>query len=250
MMLMIFGVCFKLTAQTIISGKIKDTKGHPIAGASVSLKNTYDGATSDSTGNYHFSTTEKGDQIIAVTNVGYNSVEQKINIAAEPIKLDLAMKEQLNELKAVTITAGSFAAGDNKRGAVLSSIDVATTAGSNADITAALKTLPGAQQVGEQEGLFVRGGAGYEAKQYIDGTLVNNPYNASVPDIASRGRFSPFLFKGTVFSTGGYSALYGQALSAVVLLESINRDLPEKSEIDATISPLVVGVGTQQLGER
>ena len=247
LMLMMFGVCFRLTAQTIISGKIKDTKGHAIAGASVSLKNTYDGATSDSTGNYHFTTTEKGEQIIAVTNVGYNSAGQKITISGEPIKLDIALKEQLNELKAVTITAGSFAAGDNKRGAVLSSIDVATTAGSNADITTALKTLPGAQQIGEQEGLFVRGGAGYEAKQYIDGTLVNNPYNSSVPDIASRGRFSPFLFKGTVFSTGGYSALYGQALSAVVLLESI--DLPEKSEIDATFSPLVVGVGTQQLAK-
>jgi len=157
------------------------------------------------------------------------------------------MKEQLSELKAVTITAGSFTAGDAKRGAVLSSLDVATTAGSNADITAALKTLPGAQQVGEQEGLFVRGGAGYEAKQYIDGTLVNNPYYSSVPDIAQRGRFSPFLFKGTVFSTGGYSALYGQALSSVVLLESI--DLPEKSEIDASISPILAGVGTQQLSK-
>lgn len=245
--LMLIGVCSKLTAQTIISGKIKDTKGHPIPGASVSLKNTYDGATSDSTGAYHFSTTEKGEQIFTVTSVGYNSYEQKLTVANDPIKLDVAIKEQLNELKAVTITAGSFAAGDSKRGAVLSSIDVATTAGSNADITAALKTLPGAQQVGEQEGLFVRGGAGYEAKQYIDGTLVNNPYYSSVPDIAQRGRFSPFLFKGTVFSTGGYSALYGQALSSVVLLESI--DLPEKSEIDASISPLVVGLGTQQLAK-
>ena len=241
------GISCGLTAQVIISGRVKDTKGHPIAGASISLKDTYDGATSDSTGAFHFTTAEKGEHVLTVTNVGYNSFEQKINIANQAMKIEASLKEQLNELKAVTITAGSFAAGDSKRGAVLSSIDVATTAGSNADITAALKTLPGAQQVGEQEGLFVRGGAGYEAKQYIDGTLVNNPYYSSVPDIAQRGRFSPFLFKGTVFSTGGYSALYGQALSSVVLLESI--DLPEKSEIDATISPLVVGLGTQQLAK-
>ncbi len=174
-------------------------------------------------------------------------MSNKITLAGTPIVLNINIKETLDELKAVTITAGSFSAGDAKRGAVLSSIDVATTAGSNADITAALKTLPGAQQVGEQEGLFVRGGAGYEAKQYIDGTLVNNPYYTSVPDIAQRGRFSPFLFKGTVFSTGGYSALYGQALSSVVLLESI--DLPEKSEITASISPIIVGAGTQQLSK-
>jgi vitamin B12 transporter len=245
--MLLVGIGCKLSAQTTISGKVKDTKGHPIAGASITLKDTYDGATTDSLGIFKFTTTESGEHLLEVTNVGYNSFQQKILIGKEPIKLDIAIKEKLDELKAVTITAGAFAAGDSKRGAVLSSIDVATTAGSNADITAALKTLPGAQQVGEQEGLFVRGGAGYEAKQYIDGTLVNNPYYSSVPDIAQRGRFSPFLFKGTVFSTGGYSALYGQALSSVVLLESI--DLPQQSEIDATISPLVIGLGTQQLAK-
>src|SRR6185503_3302376 len=200
-----------LYAQTTLSGTVKDPKGHPIRGASITIKDSYDGATADSTGAFRFRTSEKGTMTLAITNIGYNPVEQPVNLTGEPITLHIVMKEQLSELKAVTITAGSFTAGDAKRGAVLSSLDVATTAGSNADITAALKTLPGAQQVGEQEGLFVRGGAGYEAKQYIDGTLVNNPYYTSVPDIAQRGRFSPFLFKGTVFSTGGYSALYGQA---------------------------------------
>ena len=232
-------------AQTAVSGKVKDNKGRPIPGASITIKDTYDGGTSDSTGRFNFKTTEKGAHILTVSSIGFKPIELNISIGAEPITTDILMKEEPNELKAVTITAGSFAAGDSKRGAVLNSLDIATTAGSNADITAALKTLPGAQQVGEQEGLFVRGGAGYEAKQYIDGTLVNNPYYSSVPDIASRGRFSPFLFKGTVFSTGGYSALYGQALSSVLLLESI--DLPEKSEIDASISPLFLGLGTQQL---
>src|SRR5450432_76509 len=236
-----------LPAQTLISGTVKDTKGHPVRGASISLKDSYDGAVSDSLGRFSFKSTEKGPFTLSATNIGYSSFEQQINLAGTAIILNISIKEQLDELKAVTITAGSFSAGDAKRGAVLSSIDIVTTAGSNADITAALKTLPGAQQIGETEGLFVRGGAGYEAKQYIDGTLVNNPYFTSVPDIAQRGRFSPFLFKGTVFSTGGYSALYGQALSSVVLLESI--DLPEKSEITASVSPIVVGAGTQQLAK-
>jgi len=236
-----------LQAQTLVSGTVKDGKGHPLRGASVTIKDSYDGATADSLGNFHFRSTETGTKTLSISNIGYNAIEQPITLAGTPIELRLVMKESLSELKAVTITAGSFTAGDARRGAVLSSLDVATTAGSNADITAALKTLPGAQQVGEQEGLFVRGGAGYEAKQYIDGTLVNNPYYSSVPDIAQRGRFSPFLFKGTVFSTGGYSALYGQALSSVVLLESI--DMPEKSEIDASISPIIAGIGTQQLAK-
>ena len=129
----------------------------------------------------------------------------------------------------------------------MTSLDIVTTGGANGDITAALKTLPGAQQIGEQEGLFVRGGAGYETKQFIDGTLVNNPYGTSVPDLASRGRFSPFLFKGTVFSTGGYSALYGQALSSALILESI--DLPDQSQASASISSVFLGAGYQQLAK-
>ena len=235
------------SAQTTVSGTVKDNRGRPVPGVSLSIKDSYDGGTSDSTGHFSFKTTEKGDHILTASSIGYKPFEQPINIGSQLITLSLLLKEEPNELKAVTITAGSFAAGDTKRGAVLNSIDIATTAGSNADITAALKTLPGTQLMGEQEGLFVRGGAGYEAKQYIDGTLVNNPYYTSVPDISQRGRFSPFLFKGTVFSTGGYSALYGQALSSVLLLESI--DLPEKSEIDASISPLFWGAGTQQLAK-
>lgn len=241
--LLLPGVVF---CQVTVRGKVF-CKKEAVPGASITIKDTYDGTTSDSSGNFIFTTTEKGDQVLVVTAVGYKPFEQKITFSGQPLVLDIEMKEMVTELNAVTITAGTFQAGDKKRAAVLNSIDVATTAGSNADITAALKTLPGTQQVGEQEGLFVRGGAGYETKQFIDGNLVNNPYFTSVPDIASRGRFSPFLFKGTVFSTGGYSALYGQALSSVLLLESI--DLPDKSEINASITPLVWGLGTQQLAK-
>jgi hypothetical protein len=235
-------------AQVKISGTVKDHKGKPIPGVSITLKDTYDGTVSDSSGTFSFITSEKGEHTIDVTGVGYVEDSIAVNLKNESLVFHFELKEKLDELKAVIVTAGSFEASDRKRAVtVLNSIDIATTAGSNADITAALKTLPGAQQVGNQEGLFVRGGTGEETKQFIDGTLLNNPYFTSVPDIASRGRFSPFLFKGTVFSTGGYSALYGQALSSAVILESI--DLPDKSSATAAISPIVLGAGLQELSK-
>ncbi|MFP5039571.1 TonB-dependent receptor [Parasediminibacterium sp. JCM 36343] len=237
-----------LFAQTKINGIVKDNHGKPVAGASITIKDSYDGGVSDSIGRFVFKCYDKGTQTIIVKNIGYKTVQQPVALTGEALTLNFTLKEEINELKAVTVTAGSFEAGDKKRAAtVLSSLDVVTTGGANADITNAIKTLPGAQQVGEQEGLFVRGGTGYETKQFIDGTLVNNPYNASVPDIASRGRFSPFLFKGTVFSTGGYSALYGQALSSAVILETI--DLPDQSQASASISTVFVGAGLQELAK-
>jgi hypothetical protein len=165
----------------------------------------------------------------------------------KPVQLDLVLREEASELKAVVITAGSFEASDTKRTTVLNSIDIVTTASANADVTGALRTLPGAQQVGENEGLFVRGGTAEETKFFIDGTLVNNFFLSSVPNIAQRGRFSPFLFKGTVFSSGGYSALYGQALSAAVILES--EDLPDRSASNLGISTVGASAGYQHLAK-
>ncbi|MCK7559162.1 Plug domain-containing protein [Chitinophaga sedimenti] len=127
------------------------------------------------------------------------------------LPINISLKEVVSELKMVTISAGSFEASDDKKNTILKSLDIVTTGGANADIVAALKTLPGAQQVGEKEGLFVRGGTGYETQTFIDGMMVRNPFYSGMPNFAARGRFSPFLFKGTSFSSGGYSAQYGRA---------------------------------------
>ena len=76
-------IALQLYSQTIIQGKLKDNKGKPIPGASVSIKDSYDGAVADSLGNYKFSTTEKGDQTLIATNIGYKSFEQKITIGSD-----------------------------------------------------------------------------------------------------------------------------------------------------------------------
>ena len=234
-------------AQTIISGVIKDNK-HPINGATIAIKDSYDGGTSDSTGKFSFKTTEIGNQSLVVSAIGYKTLEQKINLDGTPQKLSISLKEEINEMRAVVITAGAFEASDRKRTTVLNSIDIVTTASANADITGAIKTLPGSQQVGEQEGLFVRGGTAAESKIFIDGTLVNNFFYTSEPNIATRGRFSPFIFKGTVFSAGGYSALYGQALSSALILESI--DLPDQSSANFGVSFIGGSAGFQKLAKK
>src|SRR5919112_717232 len=94
-------------AQTTISGFIKD-KGHAIPGASITLKDTYDGATTDSTGFFKFETTEQGARTITITAVNYKPVEQDITIGKEAVTINLSLKEQIDELRAVMVTAGSF----------------------------------------------------------------------------------------------------------------------------------------------
>ena len=233
-------------SQYQITGKIA-SKNEPVAGASISIAGSYYGATADSTGRFSFHTPDSGTYIIIVTMIGHRTAEKSVHISKPVTTLDFDLKPEITEMNAVVITAGTFEASDKKRTTVLKSIDVVTTAGQQADIVAALKTLPGAQQVGEQEGLFVRGGTGAETKVFIDGMMVTNPFFSSVPGIAQRARFSPLLFKGTVFSSGGYSAQYGQGLSSALILESI--DLPSRSEVNMIISSAQMSVMGQKLNK-
>ncbi len=244
--LLIF-VSLAVSAQINISGKLTDTKNKPIKGASITIVDSYDGTTTDSLGNFSFQTSETGEKILNATMSGYSEYRSKLNIGKDNITQNISVKELITELNAVVISVGAFEASDKKKGTVLSSLDVVTTAGSQGDITGALKTLPGTQQVGESEGLFVRGGSATESKIFIDGSLVNNFFYSSLPGLSTRGRFNPFLFKGTVFSTGGYSALYGQALSAALILES--ADLPDRTEASLSISAIGLGGGIQKLAK-
>ena len=232
-------------AQITISGKVTDNKNKALKAVSITLVDTYDGTTTDSLGRFSFETTETGEKYLTASMAGYSPFKIKLTLGKENITQNISIKELITELNAVVITAGAFEASDRKKGTVLSSLDVVTTAGANGDIQGALKTLPGSQQVGESEGLFIRGGSATESKIFIDGSLVNNFFYSSLPGVSTRGRFNPFLFKGTVFSTGGYSALYGQALSAALILES--NDLPERTQADLSISAIGVGGGIQKL---
>ncbi len=243
---LLFG-SLKTNAQVIILGKVTDSKNKPAAGISITIKNSYDGATSDSVGNYSFTTEAKGNQILETSATGYKQFQQKINLNSDSQTINISLKELVTELNAVAITAGAFEASDQKKATVLNPIDIVTTASANGDVTGAIKTLPGTQQVGESEGLFVRGGSAAESKIFIDGTLINNFFYSSTPGIASRGRFNPFIFKGTIFTSGGYSALYGQALSSALILETI--DLPERSSASIGLSFLFAGGGYQSLAK-
>lgn len=233
-----------LMAQHKITGKVTDARKRPLPGVNIYIKGTYDGASSGADGAFTFSTTAKGDQVLVASLVGYQPMEQKVNIQ-ESVQLNLVLKEVISELKVVTISAGSFEASDEKKNTVLKPLDIVTTAGAGADIVNALKTLPGTQQTNDREGLFVRGGTGYETQAYIDGLLVRNPFFTSLPDNPGRGRFSPFLFKGTTFSSGGYSAQYGQALSSALILES--EDLPQRSSYSLGASVIGASAGLDEL---
>ncbi len=231
-----------LNAQQTLTGKISDKKGNPIIGANVFIKNSYYGSSTDTLGNFSFEFKKSNADTIVANYIGYNTYEKQISNFSDYKNIKIKLTESVNNINAVVISVGAFEASDVKKSATMTSLDIVTTASSEADLYGAYNTMPGTQNVGEEGGLFVRGGDGYEAKTYMDGMLVQKPYSASMPNLPSRSRFSPFLFGGTVFSTGGYSAEFGQALSSVLILDT--KGIADKNKTEITL--LSVGASASQ----
>ena len=211
---------YNLNAQQIIKGIVTDSRGDAVVGAVVYIKDTYLGTNTDSLGRFKLDINNTDTNVLIVSLIGYKPFEKQISNRPVNQQLNIKLKESTNNINAVFITAGAFDASDEKKSITMRPLDIVTTASGEGDIYGALNTMPGTQKVGEEGGLFVRGGEGYETKTYMDGMLVQKPYSSSMPDVPARGRFSPFLFDGTVFSTGGYSAEYGQALSSALILNT------------------------------
>ena len=233
-----------MNAQQIISGTVTDTKKVPIKGANVYLEGTYDGGTTNDKGEFSFETQETGNQNLIVSMISYDSYMQ-FGAISFLVDMNVILKEAINQLTGVTLTAGTFEAGDNSKVSVLKPLDIVTTAGAAGDFVGALQTLPGTSNVSEDGRLFVRGGQAGETQVFIDGLRVFQPFNATANNIPTRGRFSPFLFKGITFSTGGYSAEYGQALSSVLLLNT--TDEPDQEKTDISILSVGAGLGKTEI---
>jgi len=218
-------------AQQSIQGNITDRKGNPVSFANVYLDGSYDGCTTDTTGTFHLATTLSGKQIVIASFIGFEKQLLEVDLDTLYYPLTIILQEAVSELNEVVITAGIFSASDEKKSATLSSYDIASTASAVGDIYGAYATMPGSQKVGEEGKLFVRGGEGYETRTYMDGMLVQSPYFGSMPDIPTRGRFSPLLFSETLFSTGGYTAEYGHALSSIVDLTTNGLETEDKASV-------------------
>lgn len=220
--------------QTIISGKVLDEKGISLPGANIFIKGSFDGTSSDTSGEFTFETSESGDQLLVISMMGFKTRELPILLSGSRLEIDpINLIEEFNEMNTVTISAGAMEASDEKKSVILRPLDIVTTPSAMGDIVGAFQTLPGTSTVGNDGRLFVRGGDASEVGIFIDGMRVGNAYGTTAGNVPTRTRFNPNLFKGTFFSTGGYSAEFGQALSSTLALNT--KDLAIRSQGDLSI---------------
>lgn len=214
-----------INCQTTVEGKVTDGQTE-MPGVSLYFPSTFEGTSSNVDGTFSFSTSLSGDQWLHYQFLGFKQDSILIELDQKSTQINIKLEVAANKLAEVIVNAGVFEASDTRKTAILTPIDIVTT-GASGDLADALAILPGTTTQGETGQLIVRGGEASETQAVLNGLRIPKFYQGTVQDVPSRSRFSPFDFQGISFATGGFSVEYGEALSAVLALNT--PGMPEQS---------------------
>jgi hypothetical protein len=219
-----------------VEGIVLDEDGRGLPGVNVFLAGTVEGALTDSSGSFAFDASLAGPAELVALRDGRADHRQPVEVpTAAAVRIVLL---RLVQVAAITARAGGYTAGDEP-GAALTSLEVATTPGAQASVPLAIKALPGVQNVDDGSGLFVRGGDDSETRFFLNGAGVMDAVRPQEPTGSDAPQIDPFLLDRIFFSSGAFGVRYGDALSAVVDLETSGR--PER--LETSFEAHMAGVG-------
>ena len=173
---MLLGACvLSLSAQgrSLLSGKVLSSDKSVIDFATVYLKGTQYGCTTNEKGLYHLKA-PAGKYILTVSAIGFETVEKEVEILADGrSKQNVILKPSVTELDEVVVVSNGV--GRIKRSAFNAvAVDTRELQNSTKNLSEALQKLPGMKLresggVGSDMQLMVDGFSGKHVKVFIDG---------------------------------------------------------------------------------
>ena len=212
-----FTVCSFSQEKFTISGVVSDTKNkETLIGVSVYIKESKTGIISNEYGFYSI-TLPKGEYSISISYVGYETIEQKINLT-QNTKKNFLLSENSEMLEEIVII-------DNKKRVeirkpemsvnklTIQEIKEMPVIFGEVDIIKSILTLPGVTNAGEgQSGFNVRGGGADQNLVLLDeATIYNSSHLFGLFSV-----FNPDAIKDLKLYKGGIPARYGGRLSSIL----------------------------------
>ncbi|MCA0377419.1 MAG: TonB-dependent receptor [Gemmatimonadetes bacterium] len=233
-------------------GLVRTTDGRPIAAATVVVLETLDETRTDSIGRFALPSAHRGLATVVARGVGFVPATVDVTLPVDSALTFVLTARPPVLSQFVVVAAGEYTIGGGQT-ATLTPLDVVQTPGAAGNIARAIQTLPGAQGVDEGTGLFVRGGDVTETRVLVDDAWLLSPVRADNPTGHTTTTVNPFLLDRTVFSSGGFGAGYGNALSGLVRMESASAPLRRSGSVSASIGGVSAAFGarpTERLGVR
>ena len=208
-------------AQSSLTGTVVDNKDNPIGG--VHIKYGEQGSISNTDGQFEINILDSLPSFeLIFSSIGYKTKKMKVYHGEKDIVVIL--KDSAVLLEDITIRSAKYGRIGNYAAQTtpLKPLDIYTSPTALGDIIGAQKIMPGVQSNENDGRLIIQGGDVDEAKVYIDGLLLHKPYSLSSKNSSVRSRFSPDIFSGTSLQSAGFSAQFGNALSGVLSLNTLD----------------------------
>jgi hypothetical protein len=194
----------------------------PIPQVNITLQNDKRGTSTDSLGRYVLHVTP-GVRSLKFSHIGYRVQFTSISIGAgDSLRVDMTLNATSIPLDEVTVIADSLPVSRVRSlGAIVfSPIKLQNMSGAFGDIGKSLQVMPGVTSNNEMSSQFnVRGGTTFENLLLLNGIELIEPYHLRESPNTSVGIFNVSLLSRALFVPGGFTARYGDRLSAVVDLE-------------------------------
>ena len=165
-------------ASAWLSGKVMEKDSTAVAFATVYLKGTNYGCSTDNRGRFRFKV-PAGKHTLAVSLIGYRSAEKNIEVGRDMKNLTVVLQPAATELEAVVVTGGGVG---RVRRSPFNAVAVDTKALQNTtkSLSDALTKLPGVKLresggVGSDMQLMLDGFSGKHVKVFIDGVPQEGP---------------------------------------------------------------------------
>lgn len=219
-----YNLLFSQVSTATITGKVTDSTGlQPLTGISILVSGINYETLTDLNGTYIINDIPTGVYSLVASALGYKTVVKKnVRIAAHSLQyIDFHLSEKLALVPEVTIRPRNFQEDFNEfTGSLrLSKEEIKRIPGNLDDVVRSVSVLPGiAQMTNYRNDMIVRGGAPSENLFLVDGMIVPN-----INHFGSQGNTGGIMsyinmdyVNSVTFSTGGFSALYGDKISSVM----------------------------------
>ena len=206
---------YTAVAQISISGKVTDEKEAPIEFATIRVVGTAIGTNSNLKGEFSLSVAQCDTLLVEVSCIGYASIKRQYVKPKGKITLNAKLYPKSQELREVQVV--EIKRQTNQMQTIDAKALRLTPDASGGSVEAVLSTMAGVSSKNEMSSQYmVRGGSYDENSVYINGIEIYRPQLISSGQQEGLSIINPDMVGSVNFSTGGFSAEYGDKMSSVL----------------------------------
>lgn len=233
LILLLVLICTSLAtmAQEVakISGSVIDADNQPIELAMVRVAGTTIGTTTNLEGKYELKVATTDSVVVIFSCLGYKSEEHLLKSPKGKVQLTVQLQKSSINLDEVVVTEFRKQQGTMQK---INAKDMRLMPNTSGGIEGMLATFAGVNSNNELSSQYsVRGGNFDENIVYINGIEIYRPLLVRSGQQEGMSVINPDLVSGISFSSGGFSAEYGDKMSSVL---DIQYKKPEAFEVALT----------------